>query len=130
MCSKWKYTDPTGKYLALSLDNTDQPVLFKIPEHKQVCRLDRLPCALSPDGRYSAANALSAADQPSLSPYDTRTNRLLIRFEMDAKSQAGAAAFSDDGRLLAWDGGDGTVRLCELNQVRQRLKTLGLDWRD
>jgi WD40 repeat protein len=36
--------------------------------------------------------------------------------------------FNSDGRFLAWGNEDGTVSVCDLQEMRQRLGALKLGW--
>lgn len=51
----------------------------------------------------------------------------LIDLGIDLAS-GGEFAFSPDGSMVAWGSHDGTVFVCRLEEVRQRLAEIGLGW--
>ena len=52
----------------------------------------------------------------------------LVTFNIDEQPISLMASFSMSGNYLAWGNGNGTVTVCDLEQVRARLAALGLGW--
>jgi hypothetical protein len=75
-----------------------------------------------------------------LNPLPGRSNELslcrleaddpLVSFDVgwDNSAFAFAPSFSRDGSLLAWGNADGTVSLCDLENLRGRLNEIGMGW--
>ena len=55
-------------------------------------------------------------------------NEILARFPSDEGVTPLSTVFSPDGRHMAYGHDDGTVTVCDLEEVRHRLSEVGLDW--
>lgn len=49
-------------------------------------------------------------------------------FALGLDTATGPPAFSPDGRLLAWPNRDGTVSVCDLAALGERLRAISLGW--
>jgi hypothetical protein len=55
----------------------------------------------------------------------------LIGIPLDSPAHAGQpnlVQFGPDGRHVAWGNVDGTVTVCDLEEVQKRLTEIGLGW--
>jgi WD40 repeat protein len=122
--------DPAGLLLALRTDNREREgSLAEVASGRVLGDIDPHPVCLGP-----AASGLvrcGAGDRPG----EGRGYALFRRGDASARLVLGmetAPAFrpvlSRDGRLLAWSNADGTVSVCDLPQLRERLSGAGLEW--
>ena len=51
-----------------------------------------------------------------------------VTLGIDFNSMSVRNEFSDDGRLLAWGNANGTVCVCDIQEVQHKLAEIGLDW--
>lgn len=121
--------DPAGRYAAVRIDNRGQGQLFDVASGKPVESLGRFPLALSPNaemrlipgprdstGQVRGYSLVRRGDAPPL---------VVLGIDRSAAVQP---AFSPDGTRLAWGNHDGTVSVCELEALRQKLASAGLQW--
>jgi WD40 repeat protein len=121
-------TDPTGQFLALQVDDS-QWNLFDVPA-KQVGPLRGGPDCLGPLAKSWVSTTPSPPGDSGVVLYDMQSNRPLVTLGTNSKSSVMRMRYSNNGSLLAWGTMDGSVYLCNISKVRDRLKELGLDWRD
>jgi serine/threonine protein kinase/WD40 repeat protein len=120
--------DSEGRFLAFNIDLTPAGNPFQIvelPSGKPVCILEDNG-SLAPGLAYRARN-------DSAPPFGVL---LFARSQADRVARLGVGTptssvdlpFSADGKLLAWGNSDGSVYVCDLEAVRQRLNRVGLGW--
>jgi serine/threonine protein kinase/WD40 repeat protein len=116
--------DPTGKILALAAGGVKFGLL-EMPSGKLLETWDapHLSC-LSPGARFwggipDAIYGCMLGRGGDKHPLVT----LGIDFQVPSDTQ-----FSDDGRLLAWGNADGTVMVCDHQEVQRHLAEVGLGW--
>jgi hypothetical protein len=49
----------------------------------------------------------------------------MVVLSPDGVAHPGLARFTPDGRFLAWGSRDGTVRVADMDRVRDKLKSVG-----
>jgi WD40 repeat protein len=86
--------------------------------------------AFSPDGKVlvSAAPMRSARMAGGLIMWNVATGKEIRRIEGNNRFAAGAAAFSHDGKLLAWANGNGSIVVADASngaELRQLARTAG-----
>jgi serine/threonine protein kinase/WD40 repeat protein len=122
--------DPSGGVVAIQPDN--QPnvgILVDVSTGRVLRDLEPFPLCLSPGpreliqfgtGERAGERRGFAVFQPGdLSP------RMLLGIET---MPSFPPVFSRDGSLLAWSSVDGTVSVCNLSRLRDRLLEIGLEW--
>ncbi len=122
--------DPTGRLLALRIDNRDRKgILADVGSGQVLGDLEPFPVSLGPGGddlvRLGAGNPRDEARGYALFRRGGTTPLLVLGSESPASFPP---IFSRDGRLLAWSNTDGTVSVCDLPRVRERLSEVGLGW--
>ncbi len=53
----------------------------------------------------------------------------LVTIPVQVGASASRGQFDPSGRLLAWGNPDGSVVVCDLNEIRERLVKVGMSWR-
>jgi hypothetical protein len=61
--------------------------------------------------------------------HSMRNGSLLVAYAGGESKSSLAPVFSRDGRWLAWGNEDGTVSVCELASLEQRMHSLGVGWK-
>jgi WD40 repeat protein len=122
--------DPTGRLLALHTGNRNAGgVLVDVASGKVFGHIDPFPVCLGPGGhdvvQFGPRNARGEARGYALFQRGDRTPLVLLGGESSALFPP---VFSGDGRLLAWSNADGTVSVCDMARVRERLSEAGLGW--
>jgi serine/threonine protein kinase/WD40 repeat protein len=122
--------DPTGRLLAVRTDNrADAGSLADVASGTVLGPVAPFPLALAPGAAYRVSagwpGAAEAAQGYALARRGDAGPRLLLGLETTPSFRP---AFSRDGTLLAWSNADGTVSVCRLGWLQQRLARLGLDW--
>jgi WD40 repeat protein len=114
--------DPAGKLLAVVLrDDLDETVLMDIPSGGEQESVEERVSALSPNADYMTGGA-------GFNLYRRRLREPLLRLCVDAPN-TGFSQFSPAGTHFIWGNGDGSINVCNLVEVQQRLaKANGLDW--
>ena len=137
---------PNGKWIASWGEkwNEKHPIrVWDAHTGKEVCRIGgrnlfpRVPRLFSPDGRYLAA----VGPESTLYLYDPRTGEEVRRFpgprrmtfgnrpslwsDRDWSSDLGDVAFSSDGKTLAAEQKDGSIRLWETTTGKERGRFAG-----
>jgi WD40 repeat protein len=122
--------DPTGRLLALRTGNRrSEGILAEVASGKIVGDVTPYPVALGPGGRdvvqFGPSNVQGEARGHALFQRRGRTPLVVLGGETTASFPP---VFSRDGRLLAWSNADGTVSVCDLPDLRERLSEVGLGW--
>lgn len=110
--------DPTGKILALHTKDDPGQTLIEMPNGKIIGPL--IAVSLSPGARLWV-------DSPHTSLYRRPGDIPLVTFDIDS-IRSSNPLFSASGRYLAWGTADGTINVCDLQEVRSRLATVVLGW--
>jgi WD40 repeat protein len=71
--------------------------------------------------------AMRSGDQKGRSVVEEGKKSPLIDLGIELSGD-GPFVFSPDGKMVAWGGDDGTIFVCGLEEVRQRLAKIGLGW--
>jgi serine/threonine protein kinase/WD40 repeat protein len=121
--------DPTGRLLAVRTDSGTGGVLVDVATGTVREQVAPLPLALAPEASYRISagwHGAGAGDRGyALARQGDPAPRLALGLETTPSFRP---VFSRDGRLLAWSNGDGTVSVCRLPQLQERLDRLGLGW--
>jgi WD40 repeat protein/tRNA A-37 threonylcarbamoyl transferase component Bud32 len=121
--------DPTGRLLAFRTDSRAGGSLADVATGTVREGVAPFPLALAPgaEHRVSAGwHGTGAGEQGyALARRGDPAPRLALGLETTPSFRP---VFSRDGRLLAWSNGDGTVSVCRLPQLQERLDRLGLGW--
>jgi WD40 repeat protein len=118
--------DPSGRLLAYSTG-----------EKASVCESVKMPSdpvfesvgdvkALSPEGAYWVMYTDNWDNGVILHRRGSR--RPLVHFWVDAPVFHKGLVFNHAGKLIAWGNPDGSVTVCDIEQIRQRLSEVGLGW--
>jgi serine/threonine protein kinase/WD40 repeat protein len=122
--------DPRGILLSVATtpDSTKR-MLFEIPSGQRLREIEWDQIGLGPGGTLWATdgpNKLSEACA-GYSIYRGDRDRLVV-LGSDFPTDDRQPRFSPDGRCFAWGTADGTVFVCDLQEVQRRLGTIGLGW--
>jgi WD40 repeat protein len=118
--------DPTGKHVAVSVDDT-RIVIKAVADGHEVERLTGEGCVLGPSSARRFAFIAQSADSGRVGfRLVDRSDRDILLF-MNS-SLWDAARFDLTGRWFAWGNRDGTVTLCDIDEVFDRLEREGLGW--
>jgi hypothetical protein len=125
-------TDPRGQLLAISTSaHEDQGgTLVEMSSGKVLGSLQHCPRGcLSPNATYLV---LSGPADPSgvkrgYSLFRQGDKTPLVVLGIDTEPSFNPT-FNLAGTLLAWGNSDGTVTVCNIEQIRARLAQIGLDW--
>jgi WD40 repeat protein len=114
--------DPTGKLLALSLG--DKGVVVETSSGKEVAAVPPAIRSLAPEARYYGQS------QDSLMLNLCRLGQAapLVTFHRQVPIRSDHSPFGPDGRFMTWGNADGTVCVCDVEEVRRRLAEVGLGW--
>ncbi len=117
--------DPTGKFLAFYAPPGGSAVsqLFEMPSEEPIASLPHPVGALGPGAGLVAqyAEGMLVRRRGEETP--------LVRLDRDGHCSSGYNfPFDGEGTHLAWGCDDGTVYLCDLQEVRRRLTAMGLGW--
>jgi hypothetical protein len=125
----WLKADPTGRVLALQSSDS-QFTLVKMPSGQIQGALSDdsslVPTALGPDADYWVRHG----HFPRYG-YELRrrgSSKILVNLGIDVESAPIIAQFNVAGTQVAWGNADGTVCICDLRKVQQRLTELGFGW--
>ena len=86
--------------------------------------------ALQPEALNSSAKLLAQVTPSGVWRLHALADDALLAVIQSGETKPASSipAFSRDGRLLAWGNEDGTVSVCDLGEMRQRLMELRLGW--
>jgi WD40 repeat protein len=129
----WKLLefDPKGTRLAVSLDPSSESLsLYDVPSLKLVGTIPDLGLdCLNTGGTRWIDQLAPTADSPEsllLKAQGSPTPSLLLRIVLDVHRTTGQ--FSPDGNQVIWGSQDGSITVCDLKKVRERLTGIGLGW--
>jgi serine/threonine protein kinase/WD40 repeat protein len=122
--------DPAGRLLALRTDNReDEGVQVEVESGRVLGALKPFPVSMGVDAGVMIQ--LGSRDQGAerrgyaLFQRGDSSPRVFLGIET---STSFCPLFSRDGESLSWSNVDGSVSVCNLQQVRQRLAQVGLEW--
>lgn len=122
--------DPSGVVVAIS----DQEPSYTATVHDIATGRTRevwsvMPDCLSPGASLRVTLESSSSDDSLPVPTLRRgRDEVLARFAIDKGATHHSSTFSPDGGRLAFGHADGTVTVCDLEEVRRRLAGVGLGW--
>jgi hypothetical protein len=87
--------------------------------------IDPLPDTLGPDAELWGR---ALPDPRGLRLFRRGDATPFVTLGIDATFSSVVFPFSRDGRFLAWGNADGSVTVCNLEEVQRRLKEVGLGW--
>ena len=123
--------DPTGRFLAMGDETFKQPMLVDFGSGQKVRSLKMTLRGLGPGAKINVAGT-NIPDTPN------GQKRVLLRGDSDEvlftlgdlnTTSFEHSPFSSDGRYVAGGNIDGTVTVCDIERVRQKLAELGLGWK-
>jgi WD40 repeat protein len=117
--------DPTGKALAFHYGpNHDDNLLMEIPSGKLLGSYGPLG-SLSPGAKLGTRFEGKPSYGISLLRPDEKSALVTLGIDSEVSSHP---HFSPRGKHLAWGNTDGSVTVCDIDEVRRRLTELGLGW--
>jgi hypothetical protein len=117
--------DPSGKLLAFRPVDNEPHVVVEVPSGKFRGTLKGNPLALSPKMQFWLD------DDNHTYGYTLRRGSdgaALVRPGLEVRTHCVRPEFSPNGRLVAWGNDDGTVFLCDIEEIQRRLTSIGLGW--
>jgi WD40 repeat protein len=122
--------DPVGRILALRTDNReDEGTLVEAASGRVLGALKPFPVSMGIDA--GVLIQLGSRDEGT----EKRGHALFHRGDSSPRVLLGIETttsirplFSPDGEILSWSNADGSVSVCSLPQLRERLAQVGLDW--
>jgi serine/threonine protein kinase/WD40 repeat protein len=121
--------DATGRFLSCRQAEGAAPesarALLEMPSGKRVAVLKEAPCCLGPQATYwvrknGSLGGFLLFHRDAMAP--------VVALGLDVPSDSVEQAFNAAGTHLAWGNGDGTVTVCNIPEVQQRLAKLRLGW--
>jgi eukaryotic-like serine/threonine-protein kinase len=120
--------DPTGTVLSMELGE-DRMRLYEIPSGRLRGHLETARVCLGPDAQlWCGKGDLSISPGRGALSLCQGTATVLATFAIDEGTADCSPTFSRDGRLLAYGSPSGIVTVVDIDRLRSRLRTLGLDW--
>lgn len=117
--------DAAGTHLAISYP-VDQSRVIELSSGKSITAR-RAEAAIEPMFKYLSVQERGAS-AGGVSLYRWNESTRLVTLNLDVKASSGLDSFSADGSLLAWGNADGTVSVCDIEEVQRRLATIRLGW--
>jgi len=119
--------DAAGQFLALNDGTVEGNPLYFLRE-AQTGRERRPLVNPQPALMHSTADYLCIKVTGGFALCALSDETLLVNLQPVSESQSSRPKFSLDGRLLAWGNEDGTVTVCDLDEMNHRLAALRLGW--
>ncbi len=125
----WFVFDPTGKVLSLNDHDHDHSILLEMPTRAEIGSLDACPRSLGPGAAIWLEDTIGKTDQTHIySIHDRKRKSPILQIAVNSYSNSLPTPFSPDGRQLIWGNNEGSVSICELDEVRRRLAEVDLGW--
>jgi hypothetical protein len=123
-------TDATGKFVTFqTADWTGDfahTALVEASSGRVIKTLAWQPAAVGPRGLYAVCASPSIHDRGYSLITETKGTPL-VTLGIDGDQVVGAA-FDPAGNQLAWGNSDGSVTVCDLKEIHERLGQVGLAW--
>jgi hypothetical protein len=116
--------DPTGAFLAFR-PSDERKAWVDIATGRPTWTPPQFPAALGPG---AALWCEKAEDGRSFLLHRAGADAPLVALGIDAVRPNGQPVFSRQGDLLVWGDADGSVTVCNLQEVQSRLNEVGLGW--
>jgi WD40 repeat protein len=121
------YVDPTGTVVSGELAHDDTARLYRMPGGEFIRDLPWKPGCIGPGGQmWATTMAVAPKRQPGVSLLRHQDKLPLIVLGIDRRISSIVMQFDREGRRVAWGNADGTVSVCDLEEIRNRLAGLGL----
>ena len=121
----WFDIDPTGELMTLHPTNTGHPLIVEVATGK-IVEFPEIDCGpIAPRAEYTIRFAEAPASGFTLHRRFAREP--LVGLALDIK-EFGRPRFSPQGGHIVWGSSDGTVTVCDIQEIRTRLADVGLGW--
>ena len=107
-------------------DDQSMPVLVDTRSGVLLRRLKHFPRALGPDAKLVAAREDSGFPGRGCTLFAGNEDTPLVRVGIEGPDSF--PRFDSHGSLLAWPNADGTVDVCNLEEIRRRLTEFNMQW--
>jgi WD40 repeat protein len=118
--------EPSGDLLAVCLDGTQTQVVATA-SGKEVPSIPRGGIVVLGPGAQTFLVQVGL-DGGSLALYRPGGQAPLVTLRGPTWHSSVVSPFSPDGRFATWGNADGTISVCDIEQVRRRLAEVGLGW--
>ncbi len=123
--------DPTGRFLVVVPrhydDGPERGTLVEMPSGKLLGTLEDFASCLGPAVKYWGRT--NHRGRPGLALFHRDDQAPLVRLGIDVQTTSeNHTQFNATGSHVAWGNVDGTVSVCDIEEVRRRLAQLGLGW--
>jgi len=115
--------DPTGRTLAVDPRGTGGADLVQVPTGRLLGSIANIPHFMAPDAAYWAGYVNEPRD---CALYLRADSAPVVAIHCSAYSQV--SQFSADSQLAIWGNADGSVSVCDIQELRRELATIGLGW--
>jgi hypothetical protein len=121
--------DSAGASVAVRADNRPAGKLLDVSTGEQRETLEPFPIAMSAGGVYwiAATSAKGPERSRGFAVYRRGEKAPFVTLGIDRAAVA-PPIFSPDGKRLAWPNEDGTVSICDLEELRRKLAQAKLAW--
>jgi hypothetical protein len=121
--------DPTGRILLFSDDDYSPGYLVAMPTRAVLGRHKGALC-LSPGAqRWLEGHRATTADRGLFySLHEQGRDAPLLLVAINSSTFSVVTEFSPDGRHVVWGNSDGSVSVCDLDEVKRRLEKVDLGW--
>lgn len=119
--------DATGRFVAFQATNSIEAVLVNLETGALVKALPYAPAAIGPGAGLYAVGGGPSGDARGCTLFNDTMEKLLISLGIDG-GQAFDLQFDATGNQLAWGNANGTVTVCDLEEVHSRLVSAGVGW--
>ena len=116
--------DALGKYLVIGNSAHGGANLLELPTCRLVDQLDRIPNCLAPDAAFGTAGGTPSG----YALFRRHDKEVIVTIGANLEVSSMQNQFSTDGKLVAWGNIDGTVNVCEIEQLRRELAAFHLAW--
>ena len=118
--------DPTGQFIAVQPNDARQTMLLSVPGGRLVTPIAGIPECLGPQAQFWTYLHPTTHGYSLIARQNQKTP--LVTLGIDSRIESHVPRFSHDGSQLAWPNVDGTVSVCNLNEIQQRLADIKLGW--
>lgn len=119
--------DATGRLLTFHRDQSLKPVLVDLQSGASVDVLALPPTAIRAQPRLYAVDASSFGGTLGMSLFSRTSEPPLVTLGIDTPAST-IVRFDGTGSRLAWGNTDGTVIVCNLQEIHRQFLLLGLSW--